>query len=282
MVACLTDAPQPPLERARGDLAIGFRRRRGATVLELLRQQGCLKARLPRVVDPGWREAIALNNSGGVAGGDDLATSLHLGPDSAVVFTTASAERIYRARAGDPPARIRNTVTLADGARAEWLPQETILFDGARLTRALDIVLQAGSSLLGVETLVFGRVAMGEMLLQADVRDAIRICRDGRLILHEQLLLPDRPARALQRRATAAGARASATLFWVAPGAGAALQPVRDVLAEHGTVHAGASAWDGMLVVRMLAREPAAMRIAVAALLHVLRAGRMLPRVWSC
>jgi urease accessory protein len=71
-------------------------------------------------------------------------------------------------------------------------------------------------------------------------------------------------------------------LFWVAPGAAAALQTVREALAEHGEVHAGASAWDGMLVVRLLARDPARCRAAVVALLHLLRQGRMLPRVWSC
>jgi urease accessory protein len=278
--------PQVPdgagLQRARGQLSIGFRVRDGATVLDTLRQQGCLKCRLPRRLDAGWREAICLNNSGGVAGGDELSTRLLLGAGTSAVLTSASAERIYRCRADEAPARIANAVLLGDDARAEWLPQETILFDSSRLTRRLDVVMAGSARLLGVETLVFGRVAMGEAVRSALLRDVISIRRDGRLILHDVVRPPEDSAAASVRMAVAGGARASTTLFWVAPQAAAALSVVRDVLAAHTQVHAGASAWDGMLVVRMLARDPARSRDAVAALLLQLREGRMLPRVWSC
>ncbi len=275
----LTPARQ---QRAQGDISVSFRARAGETALETLRQSGCLKARLPRLVDQGWREVVALNNSGGVAGGDKLSTRLELGQGTAALLTTASAERIYRCGEADMPATIRNAVVLGQAARGEWLPQETILFQGSRLDRALEIAMAGDASLLGVEALVLGRVAMGEVVHSAFLHDVIRIRRDGRLILHDAIRPPAELAAALARRAVASGARASATLFWVAPGAAAALQTVREALAEHGEVHAGASAWDGMLVVRLLARDPARCRAAVVALLHLLRQGRMLPRVWSC
>ncbi len=269
-------------QRSRGEISVGFRSRDGATVLDVLRQQGCLKARLPRAVDAGWCEAISLNNAGGVAGGDDLSTGLRVADGASALLTTASAERIYRCADGDAPARIRNSVVLGQGARAEWLPQETILFNACRLERSLDIAMPANASLLGVETVIFGRLAMGEAVHTADLRDVIRIRRDDRLILHDALRPPPGIAAALPRPAVAGGARASTTLFYVAPDSPAWLEPVRAVLQAHGHVHAGASAWDGMLVVRLLAADPARSRDAVAALLHGLRGGRMLPRVWSC
>ena len=270
------------LQRARGHITVGFRARAGRTVLDVLRQQGCLKARLPRAVDEGWAEAVCLNNSGGIAGGDDLSTCLRVGAGAAAVLTTASAERIYRAARADAPARIRNSVVLGDGARAEWLPQETILFDASSLDRALSIDLPSSASLLGVETLVFGRLAMGEIVRSAHLRDRISIRRDGRLILQDVLRPPPDIDAAIARRAVADGARSTTTLFRVAPDAAASLPAVRDVLAAHPAVEAGASAWDGMLVVRMLACDPSHARAAIAALLHLLRDGRMLPRVWSC
>ncbi len=270
----------PGLQRARGQVTVAFRRRGDKTVLDVLRQVGCLKVRLPRGVDDGWREAICLNNSGGVAGGDALATRLALGTGTAALLTTASAERIYRCRAADPPARIRNDIAVNDGARAEWLPQETILFDGARLDRTLTVTMPGSASLLGVETLIFGRMAAGETVRSVQLRDVIRIRRDGRLILHDALRPPPGLAVALGRMAVAGGARASTTLFLVSPEAGAALDMVRGVLTGHA-VHAGASAWDGILVVRMLADDPAKARDAVVDLLQLLRGGRRLPRVWG-
>jgi urease accessory protein len=279
--AAVASAPAA-MQRARGVLSIAIKQRDGASGLAVLRQQGCLKARLPRPADPAWPEIISLNNSGGVAGGDQLATGLDLQPGTRAVFTTASAERVYRAGADDAPARIDNRLELAAGAGAEWLPQETILFDGSALHRRLEITMAGSASLLGVETLIFGRLAMGETLRQVMLRDVIRIRRDGRLILQDAVRPPPDIAAILPRRAVGGNARASTTLFLVRAQAGAALDGVRGVLAAHPAVQAGASAWDGMLVVRLLAEDPAAARRAVVELLHLLRAGRMLPRVWQC
>ena len=275
-------SPTAAMQRARGVLSIAIKQRDGASGLAVLRQQGCLKARLPRPADPAWPEIISLNNSGGVAGGDQLATGLDLQPGTRAVFTTASAERVYRAGADDAPARIDNRLDLAAGAGAEWLPQETILFDGSALHRRLEITMAGCASLLGVETLIFGRLAMGETVRQVMLRDVIRIRRDGRLILHDAVRPPADIAAILARRAAGGNARACSTVFCVAPDAGAHLDPVRSVLAAQTAVEGGASTWDGMLVVRLLAADPAAARRVVVELLHLLRGGRMLPRVWQC
>jgi len=270
------------MQRARGALSIAIKRRDSDSALAMLHQLGCLKARLPRPADAAWPEIISLNNSGGVAGGDRLATTLDLQAGTRAVFTTASAERVYRAGVEDAPASIANVLNVASCARAEWLPQETILFDGSAMHRRLEITMDASASVLGVETLIFGRLAMGEVLRQVRLRDAIRIRRDGRLILHDAVRPPADIAAILARRAAGGNARACSTVFCVAPDAGAHLDPVRSVLAAQTAVEGGASTWDGMLVVRLLAADPAAARRVVVELLHLLRGGRMLPRVWQC
>ncbi len=168
---------------------------------------------------------------------------------------------------------------MADGAALEWLPQETILFDGCALRRRLCIDLAPDASFLGVESLVFGRTAMGEAVHRADINDLVELRRAGKLLLHDRIRLHGPVADLLARPAIGAGARAVATLIHAAPGAEARLDPLRAALAPFD---AGASAFDGMLIARIVAADGASLRAAVVRGLNVLRDGRTLPRVWLC
>ncbi len=266
-------------QRARGALAVAFKRRGPATVLADLHQQGCLKARFPRPVD--FAEAVLLNTSGGIAGGDRLELDLTVQDGASACFTAQAAERFYRALPGDPPARIRTRLNIGHGAAAEWLPQESILFNNCALDRQLEIDAAADAWFLGVENLVFGRQLMGEQVIAARIADTIRIRRAGRLILHDAIRLNGPVAEVLARPATAAGAIAVATLVHLAPDAESRLESLRAAW-NTATAETGASAWDGMLVGRIVARDGADLRAAIVAGLRVLRAGRPLPRVWQC
>jgi urease accessory protein len=170
-------------------------------------------------------------------------------------------------------------LTVEAGAFLEWLPQETILFDRCALDRRLTIDMAAGSWFLGVEMLVFGRAAMGERVVTARLRDLIRVRRGEDLLLHDAIRLDGEVDQVLERTAIAGGARAVATLVYVAPNAEARLDAVREALTEPDS---GASAWNGMLIARILAPDGASSRREVMAALSVLRDGRPLPRVWLC
>jgi urease accessory protein len=270
-----------PLQRATGELRVVFRRRGDLTVLDDLRQVGCLKLRFPRVEPDEWTSAVMLNTSGGVAGGDRLDGAFELQPGARATITAQAAERFYRALPGSDPASVRNRLAVAPGASLEWLPQETILFDRCAVDRRLDVDLADNAWFLGVESLVFGRAAMGERVVQAWLRDGMRVRRAGRWLLHDAVRMEGEVDAALQRATIAGGARASATLVHVAPDAAAPLESVRAAFADMA-VEAGASAWNGMLVARILASDAAALRRAVVAALAVLRAPRPLPRVWLC
>lgn len=141
------------------------------------------------------------------------------------------------------------------------------------------IDMAAGASFLGVEILVFGRAAMGERVVSARLRDLIQVRRGGALLLHDAIRLDGEVDVLLQRTAIAGAARAIATLVYVAPDAEAWLDAVRAVAADHGFA---ASAWNGMLIGRMVARDGAAARRGIVAALAKLRDGRPLPRVWLC
>ena len=267
------------MQRARGALAVGFRLRDGETVLDRLHQSGCLKARFPRPERHAWRGVVTLNTSGGAAAGDALTTAIEAGPGAHATVAAQAAERFYRALPGSAPARLRTTLRVGPGAALEWLPQETILFDDCALDRETAIEVAADGWFLGVEMLVFGRLAMGETVRRARLSDRIVLRRDGRLLLHDAIRFQGEAEAALARAAVGGGARAVATLVHAAPDAEQSLGRVRQVLAG---VEAGASAWDGLLVARLVAADGAALRRAVLAVLPVLRAERPLPRVWLC
>ena len=95
---------------------------------------------------------MTLNISGGVAGGDELDTMVTLAPGAQLALASQAAERIYRTPG--PPARIRTRLIVQDGARLDYLPQETILFDRFALDRELDIDLQGDAEFVGVETAI--------------------------------------------------------------------------------------------------------------------------------
>lgn len=265
-------------QRAEGELRLDFKRRGERTVLDRLRQDGCLKARLLHMAGEGWAEAVTLNSSGGVAAGDRLATRVAAGSGTRASVASQAAERFYRALPGSV-AQVTNQIRVDEAAKLEWLPQETILFDGCAFERTLRIEMAPDAGFLGVESLVFGRTAMGEAVRSATVRDLIEIRRGGRLLLHDRIRLEGEVASLLARSAIGKGCTAVATLIHVAADSETRLDGLREALAPFD---AGASAWDGMLIARIVAENGACLRAAVVAGLNVLREGRPLPRVWSC
>ena len=256
-------------QRAHGRLDLAFGHDGARTRLARFYQEGCLKARLPRGAG---MEAVALNISGGIAGGDRLDVALDLAPGAEALFTTQAAERVYRAL--EAPARLRTKLVAGAGAKLHYLPQETILFDGFALDRALEIDLAAGAEFLGVESLVFGRLAMGEILRAGALRDRICLRREGALLWQDSTRLEGDIAAQLDRPGVAAGARAVACIFAVGP------WRLEDLRAALEGAHAGAS-WVGeVLVARILAPDAAALRRVLVRALAVLRPAG-LPRVWQ-
>jgi urease accessory protein len=266
------------MQRARGALAVAMKLRDRVTVLDRFRQEGCLKARLPRPENGAWTSLVTLNSSGGIAQGDRLDSAVTAGPGTALTVASQAAERYYRS-AGGGPALIRTALDVAPGAALEWLPQETILFEGCAVDRRLDVTLAAGAWFLGVETLVFGRTASGETIRALQLRDAIRVHRDGRLVWQDAIRLDGVGQDLLDRPAVADGGRAVATLVFAAPGAAEMIDPLRGAMAPF---QAGVSAFEDLLILRIVARDGACARAAIVAALSVLRGDRPLPRVWSC
>ena len=263
------------LQRARGRARIAVRAEDGVTRLAELYQDGCAKLRLPKVYGPSSVEAVLLNTAGGLTGGDVYGTEALAGPGAFLTLTTQACERVYRASSGT--ARVETRLSADAGARLHWLPQETILFDGGRLDRSLDVDLTGDAAFLAVEALVLGRVASGETVTGGAFTDSWRIRRDGRLIFADAARIAGDIDAVAAGPATLAGMKAVATVVLAAPGAEDGLADARAVLDPLPT--AGASAMPGLLTCRLVAADDRALRAVLVPLLNLL-AGRALPRVW--
>ncbi|MCJ2051192.1 urease accessory protein UreD [Methylobacterium sp. J-070] len=250
----------------------------GSTRLIDLSESGPSRLRFPR--GEGALEAVLVNTAGGIACGDVFASALTLDPRADFVLTTTAAEKIYRS--DGPVSRIDNRVTLGEGARLAWLPQETIVFDRARVRRRFEADLAAGSGLIAVEIVAFGRAARGEEIAAGLFADAWRIRRDGRLAYADSFVLEGPISALLARPAIGGGARACATLLDVSDGAQTRLDEARTRLTALGGsgIEAGASAWNGTLVIRALADGVGPLRDLVARFLTGYR-GLPMPRVWQ-
>ena len=269
----LTALPLPRHQRARGIGRIGTKHLDGRTRLATLYQEGCAKIRLPHTHDADL-QAVLINTAGGLTGGDEVSWQVDAAPGARLVLTTQACERVYRSLGDD--ARVRTDIRVGAGARLDWLPQETILFEGARLDRRLEVDLAPDASLLAIEAVLLGREAMGEAARHAALRDDWRIRREGRLLHAEATRLSGAD---LERDGLSllAGAGAFATLLYVGSDAERMLERARPLL----TGQSGASLVGERLVVRALAPSGLALRRIITPIIARLSGAGTLPRLWT-
>ncbi len=234
----------------------------------VIREFGCSKFRIPKDSS----EAILINTSGGLAGGDRVAVDAAAGEGVSLTLTSQTAERVYRSLG--PPAEVKVALKVAAGASLFWLPQETILFQQSALRRTLDVDVHGQSTFLAAESLVFGRHEMGEDIHTLDLFDRWTIRRDGTLLHAEQFKLgPDLPNSV----ATLGNHRAVATVVLVSPEAEARLAAVREALSQTD----GASAWNGKLVARCVAKDGFHLRKTLIKILIAILGHKSLPKTWT-
>ena len=264
----------PVLQRAQGVGRIEVGAEAGVTRLARLYQEGCAKIRPPTDHAARGLEAVLINTSGGLTGGDRMSWRAWAGLGAALTLTTQACEKVYRAR--DGRAEVTVALDAARGARIDWLPQESILFDGAALSRTLQADLAADARLLAVEAVVLGRTAMGETVRRGTLRDRWRIRREGRLVFADDLRFEGQISAVAGLAPTLAGGKAFASLLLVADDAGRFLTPLRQAIGPYG----GASAFDGKLFARIVAADGLSLRRALLPAIAALRDGEPAPRIW--
>lgn len=265
-------------------LNLEYRRRAERTVLARRSHSGPL--RVQRDLYPegeGTCHTIVVHPPGGIAGGDSLRIDAVLGERSAALLTTPGAGKWYRTES--QPARQHLVFELAAGASLEWLPQETILFDGAIAQMTTEVHLADDAAYTGWEILCFGRAASRQRFASGMLSQKTEVFAEGGRIWVEQARVTgDDPL--LDSPIGLNGHTVCATLL-------AAGQEVSDVvLAACREVPAGIGAsagitrLPGILIARWLGDAGEDARRYFAALWAVLRPamrGRpaIEPRIWS-
>jgi urease accessory protein len=260
--------------RAVGRIALTVVGREGSSERGRVHEAGMLRVRFPNDASRDTLNAVIINSAGGMTGGDRSSIDLKVEAGAQMTVTTAAAEKIYRSLATDTQVDVK--LTIGTGGALTWLPQETILFDQARLRRAIDVDVAAGASLLLSEAIVFGRTAMNESVVSGYLFDRWRVRVDGALVFAETVRLDGRIAERLAVPAIGGGCVAIATLMSV-PGNDETVAAVR-AAQESFIGEVGASAWNGFAVVRLIAADGAALRRDLIGVLRAL--GAPLPRLW--
>ena len=230
------------------------------------------------------REAVLVNTSGGVAGGDRLQSTVTALNEASIAITTQAAEKIYGAI--NESAHIMTTLIVRDTAKVAWLPQETIVFNRARVRRETQIEVSSGTQLLALEWIVLGRAAHGEKVSAGSISDSFRVLKNGRLVWADTFLVADDAFSHGSRKALLADSTAVATLLYFGPDLGAPLQLIRDV-SSSTLLHCGATLVGGLLVARMAAKCAFELKTGLHNLLQALGKQFALgpfqvPKMWSC
>ena len=273
--APICDAAKLGRVRVSGGVRVAVSEHGGRTRIDDVSESDGYKVRFPR---RGQRpEAILINTGGGLAAGDRVRQDFDVRAGAGLTVTTQASERVYRSFEG-ATTDVTVHANVGPDALLAWLPQDTILFDKARLRRSISVDLASRARTVLAETVVLGRTLMGEQLQTGLFTDNWRIMRDGRLAFAENVRLDQSALGRLADPALTGGAPVITTMVYAAPDAADRLAPVRGILAE-SPVECAASAWNGLLVVRGMASKTEPVLHLLSALVPVLGAGPV-PRVW--
>ncbi|MGL4728312.1 MAG: urease accessory protein UreD [Bosea sp. (in: a-proteobacteria)] len=270
-------AELPGYVRAQGRLVLELRAGAKGTHIARMSESGGFRLKFPRR-DDGITEGIIVNTAGGMTGGDTLGLEVLAGEGASGLITTQAAEKIYRSIQGQTQLSIR--LEVAPRASLVWAPQETILYDKAKLFRSLEAHIAPDARAVICESLVFGRVASGEVLNAASLRDRWRVRIGERLAFADDVRLEGDIAGALARKAVGDGARAIATVLLIEAGVEGRIDEARSAL-ENAACQCAASALPGLIVARFLSLDADDLRLALNGYLTQF-CNVPVPRSWRC
>lgn len=272
------------LQRADGCGRVVLSGSENGTRIEDVFERSPTRIMFPRSGGRPVEEAVLINTGGGVAGGDRLECSVTALPGASIAVTSQAAEKVYRAL--NDPARVATRLEARQFARLAWLPQETIVFNGARIHRTTEIELFSGAELLALEWLVLGRAARGEIMVCGSVLDGWRVKKDGRLIWADSFRISDEIFVHLTRKALLSKFNSIATLVYFAPDLDRRLEFLREILSSLGC-DCAVTKVSGLIVARFAAKQSSDLKLALRSLLRQFESEVgsgpfRVPKMWSC
>ena len=281
---CAASPSDKILQRAAGSGWIVIRgSEKGNHIVDVF-QQSPIRILFPGVQGDAVQEAVLVNIAGGTTGGDRLDYAVTALSSASLAVTSQAAEKVYRALS--EPARVTTKLNACKAAKLAWLPQETIVFNRARLRRETEIDLASGSEVLALEWLVLGRAAHGEEMVGGHITDSWRVKKDGRLIWADSFRIADDAFPYLRRRALLWNYRAIATLVYFGPSLDKLIEFSREIIPSL-ECDCAATSVAGLMIVRFAAETSSDLKLALHSFLEQFSQEPGLgpfrvPKMWSC
>jgi urease accessory protein len=281
---CLKATSDSHLERADGVGRVVLRGSGQATRIIDVFQSSPVRVMFPRVTGCAVEEAVLINTGGGIAGGDQLKYWITALDESSITVSSQAAEKVYGAL--DEPARIETKLKVSGAAKLAWLPQETIIFDKARILRNTEIEVSSGAEALALEWIVLGRSACGEQIVNGQIADSWRVKKDGRLIWADCFRCVDETYPHLYKKALLSSFKAIGTLVYCGYDLNDRVESIRSVAPSLPCLCA-ATQTNGVMIVRLAAPAALELRLALQRVLEQFRRDTRpgpfrVPRMWSC
>lgn len=262
---------------------IDLTQRDGSTSVSNLYQKAPLRVMQPRPSDDSVFEAVLANTSGGIVGGDRLDVQISTGSETRSLITTQAAEKVYRSLGSD--SIVTTTINADSDSWVEWMPQETIFFNGARFRRRTALNVDTDARVMAGEIIVFGRIASGEVFERGLVHDEWRVRINDKLVWADNMHLSDDIDKITASSAGFGGSRATATLAYVSSDAGQFLDKARKLI-EDENLYVGATCIENVLIVRWLGEDVSALRSSYTTFWKQFRSlagglSPVLPTIWQ-
>ncbi|MGZ5077407.1 MAG: urease accessory protein UreD [Methylobacter sp.] len=225
-------------------LELGFEQKHDKTLLAHRRHQGPLSVQRPFYPEGEVCHVYILHPPGGIVGGDRLSLDINSGQHSHALITTPAAGKFYRSNGELAVQTV--SIIVKEGAALEWLPQETIIYQGARLKSTVNVKLAAGARFIGWEILSLGRPASGEGFDEGLADLSWQVYRENQPLFLERLHLD---AKAFAARWGLQGFSSCGTLF-ASPANAESLAAVQQLIGD--TKGQGVTLIDDLLVCRAI------------------------------
>lgn len=251
---------------------------KGITFLKKHREQGNLKARLIKCYNIN-DELIIINTAGGVTSGDLNFISIDITKNTIINITTQSMEKVYKCK--NLFAHTYINIIIGSNAYVSWMPLETIFFNQGKLRRRINVDIAPSSNFFGIETIVFGRKAMGEIINQGELNDAWQVNKNGKLIYSDFNRLKGNINNKIFNPLIMKGNNVFCNIIYTGKKINTYSKRVLKYL-NKSNYFAGSSIVNGILLIKILAKDVAEIRSFLDNLIIIFGDKFNLPKIWSC
>jgi len=224
------------------ELQLGFAQGPDKTLLVNRRHSGPLTVQRPFYPEGDVCHVYVLHPPGGIVSGDKLFINVNADLGSAALITTPAAGKFYRSSGNKACQSV--SINVAENAAVEWLPQETIIYEGACVSSSLTFDLAANARFIAWEILSLGRPASAEGFSYGTAELRWQINREGLPFYLERLLLD---ANAISARWGLNGQSACGTMF-ASPASAKSLEAVTSLIGD--APNQGVTRIDDLLICR--------------------------------